>query len=111
MTSKCKRECAVRPQVESNQGYIKTMHSEAEQVGIEEVHPEEKEQSTWEELKSKIEDLETNVIEQLEDDQGDGKDKGRAPWHQSPKGFGKSSGMKRRWMGSSNFDDDDEEDL
>ena len=60
----------VRPQTKFNKKDFNRLHNEFGDVGAEKVEPHEEEQPNVQEWKLKIDDPETRLAEQLEDDQG-----------------------------------------
>ena len=63
----CQRANAVRPQTTSDDQYLKPLQDESGEDGAEKVDPDQKEEETWKETRTRIEDFETRVAEQFED--------------------------------------------
>ena len=70
ITQNRKRANTVRPQITFDKKDFNHLHNELGEVGAEKVDTHEEEKSKVQAWKGKIDDLETRVAEQFEDDQG-----------------------------------------
>ena len=68
ITSRCKRVTTVRPDIEFIKIYINFVHDGPSEVGAEKVGDAQMEEEGWKIAKEKIEELETKVAEQFEDE-------------------------------------------
>ena len=70
MTKRWERANTVRPQTEFNEQSLNPLHDESGDAGADKVYPNKEEQAAWKEAREKIEDLETRMAEQFEDNNG-----------------------------------------